>query len=134
MILLKDWYIIYNSLCFMLLFTISKLSTFITFFLPKKSTRSGIESKFRIYWDFPFVKAKIISFKFVHYLKKMSTEAIDLDLREVPPYTAVLWNQFEQDPRIMYDLFERTIRPGGQTYQSDKVFDMSTAKLNIALR
>ncbi|CAG2193128.1 unnamed protein product [Mytilus edulis] len=62
----------------------------------------------------------------------MATEAIELDLRGLPPYTAVSWAQFEQNPRILYNLFEPSIRPGGN-YISDKVFDMTGAKLNQKL-
>lgn len=49
--------------------------------------------------------------------------ATDLDLRGLPPYSAILWEQFEQNPRIMYNLFRRVGHPA--RYESDNVIDLT---------
>ena len=62
----------------------------------------------------------------------MATTVQGLD--NLPPYTVMLWNQFESNPTLMYNLFQSTVRPGGRTYHSDVAMDMSSAKFSYALR
>lgn len=55
-------------------------------------------------------------------------------LENIPAYTVIDWGDFEAHPGLMYNLFEPTVRPGGRTYTSEVVMDMSAAKFNTELR
>ncbi|KAK3102161.1 hypothetical protein FSP39_009240 [Pinctada imbricata] len=54
-------------------------------------------------------------------------------MENIPAYTVIDWADFEAHPRLMYNLFEPTIRPGGRTYTSEVVMDMSASKFNTDL-
>ncbi|OWF48566.1 uncharacterized protein LOC110452914 [Mizuhopecten yessoensis] len=61
----------------------------------------------------------------------MATHAAEL--HDLPPYTAMLWSQFQACPPLLYNLFESTVRPGDVAHQSDKVFDVSGSLISHKL-
>lgn len=62
----------------------------------------------------------------------MAAQAVELGT--LPPYTALLWKEFQSCPQLMYNLFESTVRPGNVSHTSDKVFDVSGAMISHQLR
>ncbi|XP_069110434.1 uncharacterized protein [Argopecten irradians] len=61
----------------------------------------------------------------------MATEAVEPS--GLPPYTAMLWSQFQACPPLLYNQFESTVRPGDVSHHSNKVFDMSGALISHKL-
>ncbi|XP_060076787.1 uncharacterized protein LOC132556396 [Ylistrum balloti] len=61
----------------------------------------------------------------------MATQAVEIC--DLPPYTAMLWSQFQACPPLLYNLFESTVRPGDVSHRSDRVFDMSGSLISHKL-